>query len=187
MRSAHHATLRSCPGLLPSLHRLLLPGARGWTELKATAKKILTNLGELEDTNRPLHTLSPAQLRALLEGQGIDAARLAERSIGGAEFVRLSNAELQELGGLGQGHRLLRVLRAHEAFADIDACGTRDGAVSLGKLVVWLGNRGFRCASFSLAFMCALGRLADTGAADLPGCLSVVLLQLCGAQRVCTC
>ncbi|PRW51064.1 hypothetical protein C2E21_5389 [Chlorella sorokiniana] len=146
MRSAHHATLRSCPGLLPSLHRLLLPGARGWTELKAAAKKILTNLGELEDTNRPLLTLSPAQLRALLEGQGIDAARLAERSIGGAEFVRLSNAELQELGGLGQGHRLLRVLRAHEAFADIDACGTRDGAVSLGKLVVWLGNRGFRQA-----------------------------------------
>ncbi|KAI7844752.1 hypothetical protein COHA_001635 [Chlorella ohadii] len=146
MRRAHHAALRACPGLLPALHRLLLPGARGWTELKAAAKKVLTNLGELEDTNRPLLTLSPAQLRALLEGQGIDASRLAERSIGGAEFVRLTDSDLRELGGLGQSHRLLRVLRAHEAFAEIDACGTRDGTVSLAKLVVWLGNRGFRQA-----------------------------------------
>lgn len=35
IRRTHHAALRACPGLLPALHRLLLPGARGWTELKA--------------------------------------------------------------------------------------------------------------------------------------------------------
>ena len=48
------------------------------------AKKVLTNLGELEDTNRPLLTLSPAQLRALLEGQGIDVsgAVAAETEVG---------------------------------------------------------------------------------------------------------
>lgn len=46
----------TCPAALPTVQ----------------AKKILTNLGELEDTNRPLLTLSPAQLRALLEVQGID-------------------------------------------------------------------------------------------------------------------
>lgn len=329
MRRAHHAALRACPGLLPALHRLLQPGARGWTELKAAvslcpgyipclggpigpgqgepgwlvwfagwlgcmqpgmaddlasrapacvagmwcslqlfsilglnpphflqAKKILTNLGELEDTNRPLLTLSPAQLRALLEGQGIDvsrqwpatcvgwwamlwqaarqpqpsglcappgimsccfaaqASRQADRSTGAgcmssppcnrrcwpdhstsASFfcrppawlsapsaarslcacpplncserggvgggwmqaaVRAAQREgragrgrrccdhrddklatslpklacaaalfelCRELGGLGQSHRLLRVLRAHEAFSEIDACG----------------------------------------------------------------
>lgn len=39
MRRAHHAALRACPGLLPALHRLLLPGARGWTVLKAAVRQ----------------------------------------------------------------------------------------------------------------------------------------------------
>lgn len=39
MRRMHHAALRACPGLLPALHRLLLPAARGWTELKAAVRR----------------------------------------------------------------------------------------------------------------------------------------------------
>ena len=97
MRRAHHPALRACPGLLPGLHRALLPGSRehmhaaaptwhatvvplpwlappcpatlhakgaaapawltaagGWAEGKAAAKRVLVNLGELEDTDRPL-------------------------------------------------------------------------------------------------------------------------------------
>jgi hypothetical protein len=41
MRHRHHAALRAAPGLLSCLHSLLLPGAPGWTELKAAAKKVL--------------------------------------------------------------------------------------------------------------------------------------------------
>lgn len=41
MRLQHHAALRACPGLLPFLAGLLQPGAPGWAELKAAARKIL--------------------------------------------------------------------------------------------------------------------------------------------------
>lgn len=41
MRRAHHAALRSADGLLPRLRALLAPGALGWVDLKASAKKIL--------------------------------------------------------------------------------------------------------------------------------------------------
>lgn len=39
MRRAHHPALRACPGMLPYLHRLLLPTSPGWVELKAAARK----------------------------------------------------------------------------------------------------------------------------------------------------
>ena len=61
------------PTLPPLLAQgVLLPGARGWTELKAAAKKILQNLGDLQDTDRPLLTYNPQQLGALLQQQGIE-------------------------------------------------------------------------------------------------------------------
>lgn len=43
--------------------------------------------------------------------------------VSGAEFVRLSDGRLRELAAPGELPRVLRVLRAHEAFAEIDACG----------------------------------------------------------------
>lgn len=48
----------------------------------------------------------------------------------GAEFVRLSDGELRELAAAGQAPRVLRVLRAHETFTDIDACGAWCGVAS---------------------------------------------------------
>ena len=51
---------------------MLLPGARGWTEVKAAAKKILQSLGELQDIDRPLLTYTPQQLGALLQQQGVE-------------------------------------------------------------------------------------------------------------------
>lgn len=43
--------------------------------------------------------------------------------VSGAEFVRLGDGRLRELAAPGELPRVLRVLRAHEAFADIDGCG----------------------------------------------------------------
>lgn len=62
---------------LPPLQGVLLPGARGWSELKAAAKKILQNLGEVQDTDRPLLTYTPQQLGALLQQQGIEVSAQA--------------------------------------------------------------------------------------------------------------
>lgn len=125
MRRTHHPALRACPGLLPCMHRLLLPGTDGWAELKAAARKVLVSLGELPDTARPLLTYSPQQLAALLREHGMEAsaARLAEAGVTGAEFVRLGDAQLRELAAAGQLPRLLRVLQAYETFAEIDGCG----------------------------------------------------------------
>lgn len=41
MRRTHHASLRATGGLLPRLRALLVPGAAGWVDLKASAKRIL--------------------------------------------------------------------------------------------------------------------------------------------------
>jgi hypothetical protein len=41
LRRQHHAALRACPGLVASLAALLRPGAAGWAELKAAARRIL--------------------------------------------------------------------------------------------------------------------------------------------------
>ena len=75
-------TRAGCPSLPPPppplpLQGVLLPGARGWSELKAAAKKILQNLGEVQDTDRPLLTYTPQQLGALLQQQGIEVSAQA--------------------------------------------------------------------------------------------------------------
>ncbi|KAL4443968.1 hypothetical protein ABPG75_011705 [Micractinium tetrahymenae] len=146
MRRTHHAALRSAEGLLPRLRALLAPGAPGWVDLKAAAKKILQHLGDLADTDRPLLTYTPQQLAALLEEQGIEASRFRERGVTGAEFVRLTDADLRGLAAAGQQGRVLRVLRAYETFSEIDSCGPRTGSLGLAKLADWLNNRGFRAA-----------------------------------------
>ncbi|PSC75524.1 vacuolar 8 [Micractinium conductrix] len=145
LRRSHHASLRACPGLVRRLRSLAEPGAHGWVELKACAKRILQNLGEIPDTDRPLLTYTPQQLGALLESQGVEPARFLERGVSGSEFVHLGEGEL---GGLAMGApaqaRVLRMLRAYDAFSEIDACGTRSGSLGLAKLAAYLGNRGFR-------------------------------------------
>lgn len=123
LRRGHHPALRACPGLLPALHRLLLPGAGGWAELKAAAKRVLTNLGEVPDTDRPLLAYTPHQLAALLGQAGVDASRFLAAGVTGPEFVRLNDGRLGELAAPGEVPRVLRVLKAYEAFAEVDACG----------------------------------------------------------------
>lgn len=77
LRAAHHPALRACRGLVPALARALAPGAPGWAELKAAARRVLVNLGEVPDTDRPLLTYTKQQLGALLEGQGIQVGGAA--------------------------------------------------------------------------------------------------------------
>eukprot|EP00887_Chlorella_sp_A99_P001290 scaffold14.g1290.t1 len=144
-------------GLLPSLLAYLAVDAPAAAPARARAGAWLgataaaaddgreEALGELPDTDRPLLTYTPAQLAAMLQAQGIDASRFLDRGVTGAEFVGLSDAELRALSAAAQLPRVLRVLRAWEAFREVEsAAGPRDGAVSLGKLVAYLSARGFR-------------------------------------------
>ncbi|KAI3427181.1 hypothetical protein D9Q98_007118 [Chlorella vulgaris] len=146
MRSAHHPALRACPGLLPSLAALLQPGAAVWAELREAARRVLINLGQLQDTYRPLSAYSPQQLAALLAAQGIEARGVVEQSVTGSQFVSMTDEQLRGLAPTGQQPRVQRLLAAHEVFSDIDDCGPRSGAVGLAKLQSWLEARGFRDA-----------------------------------------
>jgi hypothetical protein len=105
MRSAHHPALRACPGLLPSLAALLQPGAAVWAELREAARRVLINLGQLQDTYRPLSAYSPQQLAALLAAQGIEVWLQGDGCWGGVAVA---------VGGAGLVACLPAYLRLHQ-------------------------------------------------------------------------
>ncbi|GAB4818349.1 hypothetical protein N2152v2_005395 [Parachlorella kessleri] len=143
MRATHHPALRTA-GVPQHAQHILASTVPTWTELRAAAKRILQNLGQLPDLDRPLMTYSADQLAALLQSQGVEPQRFRQRGIGGAEFVRLSDADIRELVLAAQTPRVLRMLRAYESFDEVDCAGTRDGCLTLAKLVAFLAGRGFR-------------------------------------------
>lgn len=53
----------------------------------------------------------------------MQAQRFRERGIGGAEFVRLSDADMRDVVLAAQHGRALRMLRAYEVFDDVDSAG----------------------------------------------------------------
>lgn len=76
LRSGHHAALRAA-GVAQQAQRTLASDAPTWTELRAAARRLLQNLGDLPNLDRPLLTYTADQLAHLLQGQGIEVGRLA--------------------------------------------------------------------------------------------------------------